>query len=81
MPVNPLTRHVPIAICLDAEDAINKGFNWKAQDVKPIEVKQCVVVRNGTEQGNATVDFLLEDDSGQLFVFMITGNLLRAIPC
>lgn len=79
--VNPLTRNVPIAICLDAEDAIAKGFNWKAQDVKPIEVKQCVVVRKGTEQGNATVDFLLVDDTGQLFVFMITGNLLRAIPC
>lgn len=40
-----------------------------------------MVVRNGTTAGNATVDFLLEDDSGQRFVLMVTGNLLKMIPC
>lgn len=30
---------------------------------------------------DATVDFLLEDESGQRFVFMVTGNLLKSIPC
>lgn len=65
----------------DAADAIVKGFNWKTIDVMPIEVKQVVVVRNGTEAGNATVDFLLEDEMGQRFVFMITGRLLKSIPC
>ena len=48
---------------------------------KPIEVKEVVVVRRGTEAGRPTVDFVLEDDSGQRFVFMITGNLLKSIPC
>ncbi len=79
--VNPLTRDLQVTICADAADAIGKGFNWKTIDVMPIEVKQVVVVRNGTEAGNATVDFLLEDEMGQRFVFMITGRLLKSIPC
>lgn len=80
---NPIHNHLSIAICEDAADAIARGFDWKAATpaVKPIEVKQVVVVRNGTVTGNATVDFVLEDETGQRFVFMITGNLLKSIPC
>ena len=48
---------------------------------KPIEVKQVVVVRNGTERGKPTVDFVLEGETGQKFVFMVTGALLKSIPC
>ena len=81
--VNPLCNHLPMTICADAADAIEQGFNWSAAvpPVKPIEVKKVVVVRNGTQAGNATVDFVLEDETGQQFVFMVTGNLLKSIPC
>ncbi len=81
--VNPITQHLQMTICEDAAEAIAKGFNWNAATptVKPIEVKQVVVVRKGTETGNATVDFVLQDETGQRFVFMITGNLLKSIPC
>lgn len=81
--VNPLCNHLAMTICADADDAIKQGFNWSAAvpPVKPIEVKKVVVVRNGTQAGNATVDFVLEDETGQRFVFMITGNLLKSIPC
>ena len=80
---NPLHQHLSIRICADAQDAIDNGFDWKAATppVKPIEIKKVVVVRDGTQAGNATVDFLLEDETGQRFVFMVTGNLLKSIPC
>lgn len=80
---NPIHNHLSITVCEDAHDAIAKGFDWKAVQppVAPIEIKQVVVVRKGTEAGNATVDFVLEDETGQRFVFMVTGNLLKSIPC
>ena len=80
---NPICRHLTVTICESAGDAIAKGFDWKAATppVKPIEVKQAVVVRGGMVGGAATVDFLLEDETGQRFVFMITGNLLKSIHC
>lgn len=80
---DPIHNHLAVTICADAADAIEQGFDWtNAQPtVKPIEVKKVVVVRNGTQQGNATVDFLLEDETGQRFVFVVTGNLLKSIPC
>ena len=81
--VNPIHNHLNVAICEDGPDAAAKGFNWTAAQppVKPIEVAQVVVVRKGTEGGNATVDFVLQDDTGQRYVFMVTGNLLKSIPC
>ena len=81
--VNPLHQHLDITICADAAEAIADGFNWAVATpaIKPIEVKQVVVVRNGTQAGKPTVDFLLEDDTGQRFVFMVTGALLKSIPC
>ena len=80
---NPLHTHLNVEICGDADDAIARGYDWKAVTpaVKPIEVQKVIVVRQGTQAGNATVDFLLEDESGQRFVFMVTGNLLKSIPC
>lgn len=79
---DPIHNALTVEICANAEEAIEKGFDWAKQpDIKPIEVKKVVVVRNGTVAGNATVDFVLEDESGQRFVFMVTGNLLKAIPC
>ncbi len=83
---NPIHQHLDIAICADAKDAIARGFDYATREkegeaIKPIRVKKVVVVRNGTQQGNSTVDFILEDGSGQTFVFMVTGNLLKTIPC
>jgi hypothetical protein len=80
---NPIHNQLAVTICNDATDAIAQGFNWATATppVKPIEVKKVVVVRNGTQAGNATVDFVLEDQTGQRFVFMVTGALLKSIPC
>lgn len=78
---NPVHNHLSITICEDAADAIAKGFDHHKNGTKPIEVKKVIIVRKGTEAGNPTVDFLLEDEDGQLFAFMVTGNLLKSIPC
>lgn len=80
--INPLHNHLDVTICADADDAKAQGFDYAAAGTfKPIEVEKVVVVRNGTQAGNATVDFVLKDDSGQRFVFMVTGRLLKSIPC
>lgn len=81
--INPMMNHLDISICADAAEAVAQGFNWAGATpaVKPVEVKQVVVVRNGTESGKSTVDFVMEDEAGQRFVFMVTGALLKSIPC
>jgi len=79
--INPIHRHLAITICADADDAIKQGFNWAEQpDVKPIEVEKVIVVRGGMESGRASVDFVLKDENGQRYVFMVTRALLATIP-
>lgn len=75
-------------VCKDAEDARNKGFDYTGADATgqnpayyPIKLDKVVVVQNGTVQGNPTVDFVLQDETGKKFVFVMTGRLLKMIPC
>lgn len=71
-----------VVICKDAADAIAQGYSYAADpDFKPIEITKVVVVRNGTESGAATVDLVLVDESGQKFAVMLSGALLKSIPC
>ena len=65
-------------------DAIARGYDYArapAGEYKPIKISQAVVVRNGTEAGRPTVDFVLTDETGQKYVVMLTGALVKAIPC
>lgn len=80
--MNGIHNSLSVVVCDDTAEAIRRGYNY-AQNTpqpKPIRVKKVVVVREGTVYGNSTVDFLLEDENGQEFVFMVTGRLLRSIP-
>ncbi len=79
-PVNPLTTTLTIDVCKDASDAVRKGYFYRPPIFKSIQVEKIVVVQNGTEGKNHTVDFVLQDETGQKYVFMITGALLRSIP-
>jgi hypothetical protein len=76
-------NHLPIVICQDAGDAIAQGYDYasKGDEYKPIEISKAVVVRNGTESGKPTVDFVLTDETGQKYVVMLTGAPVKAIPC
>lgn len=66
-----------IAICADAADAIKQGYFYRPPVYQALTLEKAVVVRNGTEAGNPTVDFVLKDTNGQKYVFMTTGTLLQ----
>ena len=72
-------QHVDITVCEDAADATAKGYIYH-DGVIPLQIKKCVVVKNGTVGGNPTVDFIMEDEEGKRYVFLITHALLQSIP-
>ena len=73
-------QHLDIIVCKDANDATEKGFVYH-EGYKPVEIDTVVVVQNGTEGGNSTVDLVMHDQQGNKYVIMITGALLKSIPC
>ena len=74
-------NNLRIVMCEDAEDAVKQGYNYTLPEYKAIRVNKVVVVRDGTVNKKPTVDFILEDEQGQKYVMMITGALLKSIPC
>lgn len=71
-----------VIICNDADDAVKNGHTYNRDEgYMPVEVEKVVVVRNGTVEGNSTVDLVLVDEKGNKFVVMVTGKLLKSIPC
>ena len=76
-----LVQNLSVVVCKSVDAALEQGFSYALPEYKAICITNAVVVRGGTKAGNATVDLLLEDESGQKYVCMITGNLLKSIPC
>ncbi|MFM9922716.1 hypothetical protein VLK31_06980 [Variovorax sp. H27-G14] len=76
-------QHLSVVVCEDADDAIAQGFDYASQGdkFKPIEIEKAVVIQHGTQAGKPTVDLVLFDQTGQRFVVMLTGALLKSIPC
>lgn len=79
MPQNTLA----VVVCSDARDAAMKGFDWAAApDIySAATIEQVVVVRKGTESGKPTVDLLIRTNDGKQHVVMLTGALIKMIPC
>lgn len=75
-----IMNNLKVVICEDASDAVAKGHVYDT-GYSPIEVHQVVVVKNGTTAGNPSVEFVMVDQSGNKFVVMLTGRLLKSIPC
>lgn len=73
--------HLSVTMCEDAQDAVAKGFNYEAPEFTAVSVEKVVVVKRGTVNNNSTVDFVLVDETGKKYVFMVTGHLLKSIPC
>lgn len=69
-----------VVICEDADDAIAKGYDY-GPDFNRIEIQKVVVVKNGTAAGKSTADLIIVDENGNKSVVMLTGALLKAIPC
>lgn len=76
-----IMNYLDIEICENADEAALKGYVYSSDEYKPIEITKVVVVRKGTEEGNPIVDLILQDQEGNKFVVMITGKLLKLIPC
>lgn len=76
-----IMQHLNIVMCEDADDAQNKGYIYVDGSYKAVEIDTVVVVKNGTETGKPTVDIILKDQEGNKMVVMVTGNLLKSIPC
>lgn len=74
-------NHLDIQVCQDAEQASEMGFNYSSEEYTAVEIQTVVVVREGTEGGNHTVDIILHDAHGNKYVCMVTGNLIKSIPC
>ena len=76
-------QHLSIVICQDAGDAIAQGYDYasKGDEYKPIEISKAVVVRNGTEAGKPTVDFVLVvgelEDTHYVIVFQLITPLRK----
>lgn len=73
--------HLPIEICQNGDDAIQKGYVYRRPEYQPINITKVVVIRDGTTEGNPSVEFLLMDEKGQKYVVGLTGALIKMIPC
>lgn len=72
---NPSQLSIKIANSI--EDAPN--YRRDNAEVKPAALIEAVIVRNGTQQGNDTVDLLLELEDGTKVVTMVTGRILKSV--
>lgn len=72
-------QHLKVVLCKDAEEAQQKGHIYH-EGFTAVEIDTVVVVQQGTESGNPTVDLVLKDAAGNKYVVMVTGNLLKSIP-
>lgn len=76
-----IMQHLDVVICRDGNDAIAQGHVYSAENgFTAVEIEKAVVVQNGTERGNSTVDLIFRDQQGNKYVVMLTGNLLKSIP-
>lgn len=46
---------------------------------KPLHCKKAIIVKNGTVEGNCTVDLQFVDDQGQKHVYFVTGKIIQAL--
>lgn len=72
-------NHLNVQIVADAKEAIQQGHFYRPPVFLPIKIDKIVVVKNGTVEGNATCDIVLEDEKGQKYVVMTTLALLEGV--
>lgn len=77
-------KHLNVILCADSAEAEARGYHsqpsGKYDGACPVRIDEVVIVQKGTEGGNSTADLLLRDPAGNLYVVMVTGNLLRSLP-
>jgi hypothetical protein len=70
-------NHINIQICNSTQEAPN--YNTNGQGIKPANLDTAIIVKNGTIEGNPTVDLQFTDKDGNRYIAMITANLLKSI--
>ena len=75
-----IMNHLDVVVCKDADEASQKGFDY-GSEFKAVEIEKVVVVEDGTQSHRSTVDLLFKDKDGNKYVVMLTGALLKSIPC
>lgn len=76
-----IMQHLKITICKNAGEAVEKGYRYGPDKYTPVEIDEVIVVRSGIVSGASTVDLIIKDEAGNKYVVMVTGNLLKSIPC
>lgn len=69
------TNDLTIQLCQTVADAPK----YDKPEYLYATLKKAVVVREGTKQGNDTVDLIFIDEKGQKYVTMITAKLLKQL--
>ena len=70
-------KRVTIKICDTVEDAPN--YNTNGEGFEKATFVQAIVVRNGTEEGQDTVDLQFIDENGHKFIAMTTANIIKTL--
>lgn len=71
------TNHIAIRIFNDPSEAPN--YNTNGEGFKAATLDAALIVKNGTEKGNATVDLQFTTADGQKHIAMITAELLKSV--
>jgi len=60
-------------------DSPEEAPNYEEPEYRGGNLTTAVVVGNGTMEGNPTVDLILEDETGQKYIAMLTGGLIESL--
>jgi len=71
------TNDIAIKICNSIEEA--PDYKTNGQGYKPATIKGAIIVRNGTEGGNDTVDLQFVDEDGNKYIAMVTAEILNSV--
>lgn len=61
-----------------AQETVSSAPKY-SDDVTLLKIDTCIVVKNGTVDGNPSVDLQLTDENGKKYVVMATGGIIESI--
>jgi hypothetical protein len=69
-----VTKSFSIQVVINPEQAPTYTTDWEG-----IEIKNCIIIVNGTQEGNPTVDIQGIDKDGKKYVMLVTGALMEGL--
>lgn len=58
-------------------NSVAEAPRYELPEFKASNIDHACVIRKGTEADKSTVDLIFVDESGQKFITMLTGNLVK----